>query len=160
MSVCVDGCVSDLFDWLRRSKAISAIRLKRRAGASMSQHARKKAGLVLSPIEEKLLAGQVNVLCVYAHVMTVVCVGAGVDGQLCSLDTWRVIHSSTIGCDRLDAANRAHSQRLKTLNFTTNLRSIENNTEIAKTSKMTIGISDCVMMCIQINVLSTDHHYA
>jgi len=71
--VCVDGCVSDLFDWLRRSKAISAIRLKRRAGASMSQDARKKAGLVLSPTEEKLVAGQVNGLCVYAHVMTVVC---------------------------------------------------------------------------------------
>ena len=149
MRVCVGGCVSDHYDWLRRSKAISLIRLKRRAGASMSSHRRKAPGR----------ASQCAV-CVRTRDDSCVCVGAGVDGQLCSLDTWRVIHSSTIGCDRLDAANRAHSQRLKTLNFTTNLRSIENNTEIAKTSKMTIGISDCVMMCIQINVLSTDHHYA
>jgi len=72
MRVCMDGCVSHHFDWLRRGKTISTIRLKRRAGASMSLDARKKAGLDLSPAEEKLVAGQANGLCVYAHVMTVV----------------------------------------------------------------------------------------
>ena len=63
MSVCVDGCVSDHFDWLRRDVALNAARLKRRRGKG---HLIEQ-DLVLSPAEEKLVAGQVNVLCVCAN---------------------------------------------------------------------------------------------
>ena len=73
MSVCVDGCVSDLFDWLRRDVAISAIRLKRRRGKGLSQEDLIEQDLVLSPAEEKLVAGQVNVLCVCANMKVCVC---------------------------------------------------------------------------------------
>ena len=39
----------------------------------MSPDARKAQGLALTPAEEKLVARQVNGLCVYTYVMTVVC---------------------------------------------------------------------------------------
>jgi len=53
--------------------AISDTQLKRKAGAGLSEDARKEQGLELTPEVEKLVARQVNVLCVYAHVMAVVC---------------------------------------------------------------------------------------
>jgi len=71
--VCVDGCVSDHFDWLRRDVALSAARLKRRLGRGLSQEDLIEQGLVLSPAEEKLVAGQVTVLCVCADKEVCVC---------------------------------------------------------------------------------------
>ena len=66
MRVCVGGCVSDLFDWLRRDVALNAARLKCRRGKGLSQEDLIEQDLVLSPAEEKLVVGQVNVLCVCA----------------------------------------------------------------------------------------------
>ena len=53
--------------------ALSDARLKRKAGKGMSQDALTEQGLDLTPAEEKLVAWQVNVLWVCAHVMVVVC---------------------------------------------------------------------------------------
>jgi len=69
----VDAGVSDHFPWLYRDITISDIRLKRRAGKGLSQDARKERDMELSPAEEKLVARQVNVMSVGAHVMVVVC---------------------------------------------------------------------------------------
>jgi len=52
---------------------IKTARRKRRAGAGLSQDARKAQGLELTPGEEQLLARQVNVLCVCAQMMAIVC---------------------------------------------------------------------------------------
>jgi len=48
-------------------------RLKKEACARLSQDDRTAQGLELTPAEEKHFARQVNVLCVCAHVMAVVC---------------------------------------------------------------------------------------
>ena len=71
--MCVDGCVSDHFDWLRRDVALSAARLKLRRGKGLSQEDLIEQGLDLSPAEKNLLAGQVTVLCVCADKEVCVC---------------------------------------------------------------------------------------
>ena len=53
--------------------ALSESRLKRKADSGLSQDARKEQDLDLTPAQEKLVAQQVNVPCVCAHVMVVVC---------------------------------------------------------------------------------------
>jgi len=53
--------------------ALSDTRLKRKAGAGLSQDVLKEYGLEISPAEEKLVARPVNVLSVCAHVIVVVC---------------------------------------------------------------------------------------
>jgi len=53
--------------------ALSDTRLKRKASKGLSQDALTEQGLDLTPAEEKLVAWQVNVLWVCAHVMVVVC---------------------------------------------------------------------------------------
>ena len=47
-----------------RDPAISAARVKQRAGTGLSSDSRKKRGLELSPEEEQFVARQVNVYCV------------------------------------------------------------------------------------------------
>jgi len=47
MRVCVDGCVSHHFDWLRRDIALSEAWLKRRLGEGLSQEDLTEQGLVL-----------------------------------------------------------------------------------------------------------------
>jgi len=54
------------------NRAISDTRFKQKPGAGLSEDALKEPGLELTPAEEKLVARQVTVLCVCAHVMTVV----------------------------------------------------------------------------------------
>ena len=71
--MCVDDCVSHHFVWLRRDVALSAAQLKRRRGKVLSQEDLIEQDLVLSPAEEKLVAGQVNVLCVCADMKVCVC---------------------------------------------------------------------------------------
>jgi len=53
--------------------ALSAARLKRKLGKGLSQEDLAEQGLVLSPAEEKLVAGQVHVLCMCAYVKVCVC---------------------------------------------------------------------------------------
>ena len=71
-----------------------------------------------------------------------------------------VIHSPTLGCDRLDATNGVWNpvwcKRRKAANTARNLLRVANNSEIAGTSKMTIGMSACTVTCECINVVSTD----
>ena len=76
MRACVGGCVSDHYDWLRRDVALSAARLKRRLGKGLSREDLIEQDLVLSPAQEKLVAGQVNVPSVCADMK--VCVRAWV----------------------------------------------------------------------------------
>jgi len=61
---------------LHREIAISAARRKRKEGAGLSLHDRRAQGLELTLEEEKLLAStdkwQVNMLCVYTQVMSIV----------------------------------------------------------------------------------------
>ena len=52
---------------------MSDARRKKKAGARLSEDDRTAQGLELTPTEEQLLARQVNVLCVCAQVMAVVC---------------------------------------------------------------------------------------
>ena len=58
-----------------------------------------------------------------------------------------------LGCYRLDASNRGHSQKRKADNMTSNLLRVATNSAIAATSKMTTGISACAMICACINVV-------
>jgi len=51
--------------------AHSDARHKRKDGAVLSQDVRKARGLELTPEEEKLLVGQVNMLCVCTHMMVI-----------------------------------------------------------------------------------------
>jgi len=53
--------------------AVSDAQHKQKDGAGLSQDARKAQGLELTPKEEQLLAGQVNMLCVCAQMMVIVC---------------------------------------------------------------------------------------
>ena len=144
---------------------VSETRRKRRAGKGLSEDARKEQDLQITPAQEKLVARQVNVMCVCAHVMAVVCAwGPVLIGNCAHWTPCGVMHSPTMGCDRLDASNRVHNrvhcQRRKAANTARNLLRVENNPEIAVTSKMTLGISACTMICECINVVSTDHHCA
>ena len=93
--------------------------------------------------------------------------GSCADRMLCG-----VMRSPTLGCDRYDASNRVWnpvwnpvnnpvnnpvwSQRREAANTATNLLRVANNIEIAATSKMTIGMNACTVMCECINVVSTD----
>ena len=52
--------------------AVSDARHKRKDGAVLSQDVRKARGLEFTPEEEKLLAGQVNMLCVCTHMIVIV----------------------------------------------------------------------------------------
>ena len=56
------------------SLALSNARRKGKTGAGLSQDDRTAQGLDLTPKEEQLLARQVNVLCVCAQMMAIVCV--------------------------------------------------------------------------------------
>ena len=133
----------------RNFPAIGEARVRRKAGPGLSQDARKEQDLALTPAQEKLIARQV----------IVVLMGNCADRTLCG-----VMHSPTLGCDRLDAANGlwnpVYCQRRKADNIARNLLRVANNSEIATTSKMTIGMSACTVMCECINVVSTDHHWA
>jgi len=71
---------------MRRDVALSAARLKRRLGKGLSQEDLAEQGLVLSPAEEKLVAGPVNVLCVCAYVKVCVCAWMAV--LVTILGTW------------------------------------------------------------------------
>jgi len=62
--------------------ALSEARLKRRLGKGLSQEDLTEPGLVLSPVEEQLVAGQVNVLCVCAYVKVCVCAWMAVLGTI------------------------------------------------------------------------------
>ena len=53
--------------------AVCAVRLKRKAGAGMSEDALKDQGLEFTPAEEKFVARQVTLLCVCDHLKGVVC---------------------------------------------------------------------------------------
>jgi len=68
----VGAGVDDHFYWLRRDIALSDARRKHKEGARLSQYERRARGLELTPEEEKLLAKQVNMLCVCTHMMVIV----------------------------------------------------------------------------------------
>ena len=70
--VCVGAGVNDHFYLLRRENARRAVRRKHKEGAGLSPDVRKSRGLELTPKEEKLLAGQVNMLCVCTPMMLIV----------------------------------------------------------------------------------------
>jgi len=82
-------------------------------------------------------------------------IGMCADRTLCG-----VMHSPALGCDRSDASNGVWnpvwSQRRKAANTASNLLRVANNSEIEATSKMTIGMNACTVMCECINVVSTD----
>jgi len=68
----VGAGVDDHFYSLRRGIALSDARRKHKDGAGLSQDVRKARGLELTPEEEKLLARQVNMLCVCTQMMVIV----------------------------------------------------------------------------------------
>jgi len=76
--VCVGAGVDDHFYWLRRDIAVRATLGKRKEGAGLSQDERRARGLELTPEEEKLLARQVNLLCVCKQVCVIVYAGVQV----------------------------------------------------------------------------------
>jgi len=65
--------VVDHFYWLCRETAVKTARRKGEAGAGQSQDDRTAQDLDLTPKEEQFLARQVNVLCVCAQMMAIVC---------------------------------------------------------------------------------------
>jgi len=67
----VGAGVDDHFYSLRRDIAVRAAWGKQKDGAGLSQDDRRAQGLELTPEEEKLLAGQVNMLCVYTPVCVI-----------------------------------------------------------------------------------------
>ena len=89
----------------------------------------------------------------YVHMCTCIyaLIGICADRTLCG-----VMHSPTLGCDRSDALNRLHSQRRKAANIASNLLRVAQNSDIDKTTKMTIGKNACIVICQCINVVSTD----
>ena len=112
---CVGAGVVDHFYCLCRDTVVKTARCKRRDGAGLSQVVRNAQGLEL---RTTLCWASEHVVCVRSNVGNRVCVGAGVDWHLCSLDAWCVIHSPTMGCDRLDVHARVHRQQIKSANTT------------------------------------------
>jgi len=70
--VCVGAGVNDHFYSLRRNITVRAARGKQKDGAGLSQDDRRARGLELTLEEEKLLARQVNMLCVCTQMMVIV----------------------------------------------------------------------------------------
>jgi len=70
--VCVGAGVHDHFYSLRKDIAVRAAWGKQKDGAGLSQDDRRARGLELTLEEEKLLARQVNILCVYTQVCVIV----------------------------------------------------------------------------------------
>jgi len=149
---CVGAGVVDHFYWLCNSNQDRSAQTKGRCWAESRRPESARPG-AHSRRRTTLGEASQRAVCVRSNDGNRVCVGAGVDWHLCSLDVWCVIHSPTMGCDRLDAHDRVQSQRLKSANTTRNLLSIANNPGIVVTSKMTNGISICAMICVCINVV-------
>jgi len=90
--------VDDHFYSLHRDIAVSAARRKHKEGAGLSQHDQQAQGLELTLEEEKLLARQVNMLCVYTQVCVIVCACVKVLIATFTRYTGRS-HSATLGAN-------------------------------------------------------------